>query len=68
MYLTVNEITTKKIKDLPTILQVSIIKAICETIRYTFTDSFYNTIRECTINEADIYVPDLYKKYIHILA
>lgn len=68
MYLTYHEITTTKIKDLPSILQVSIIKAICETIRYTFTDSFFNTIRECTVNEAEIYVPDLYNRYIHILA
>lgn len=67
MYLTINEVTTKKIKDLPTILQVSIVKAICEAIHYTFTDSFFDTIRECTVNEADIYVPDLYSKYIHIL-
>lgn len=67
MYLTINEVTTIKIKDLPTILQVSIIKAICKSVSNTFTDSFFNTIRECTVNEAEIYIPDLYNRYIHIL-
>lgn len=67
MYLTYNEVTTMKIKELPSVLQVSIIKAICETIRYTFTDSFFSSIKECAINEAEIYVPDLYNRYIHIL-
>ena len=68
MYLTVYETTTTKIKDLPSGLQVSIIKAICETIRYTFTESFFNTVRECAVNQAEIYVPDLYNRFIHILA
>lgn len=67
MYLTYNEITTMKIKELPLVLQVSIVKAICKTIRYTFTDSFYTAIIECCIAGTEIYVPDLYNKYIHIL-
>lgn len=67
MYLTYSEITTMKIKELPSALQVSIIKAICNMVRLNFTESFFNRVNECTIREVDLYVPDLYSKYIHIL-
>lgn len=68
MYLTYMEVTTMRLYELPLILQVTLIKAICKAVKLNFTDSFFQRLTECKLEEVEIYVPDLFTRYIHIIA